>query len=162
MTILRAFPFRTESLSAASMRILPFLAAVALLAAPAAAQKLGARTASPDQVLGQEKAVDPLAEAEQIAAAAAAHPLGSLPNPVRVGGPEGARAYMARLRCANGSRPAIGSRSSAGVGPYGTLTERYVLDCGDFAPGRVTLYFDFYHEEHVEREAAGNFGIDLN
>lgn len=144
------------------MRIVPFLAAAALLAAPAAAQKLGARTATPDQVLGQEAALDPLAEAEQIAAAAAVHPLGSLENPVRVGGPDGARAYMGRLRCANASPPAIGARSRGGVGPYGTVTERYELSCGDLAPGRATLHFDLYHAEHVERRAAGNFGIDLN
>lgn len=144
------------------MRILLFLAAAALLANPAAAQKLGARTATPDQVLGQQAPLDPMAEAEQIAAAAAAHPLGSLENPIRVGGPEGARAYIGRLRCANGSRPVTGSRSSGGVGPYGTITERYVLDCGDFAPGRATLHFDFYHAEHVERRAAGGFAIDLN
>lgn len=144
------------------MRILLVLAAAALLAAPAAAQKLGARTATPDQVLAQEVPLDPMAEAEQIAAAAAAHPLGSLENPIRVGGPEGARAYIARLRCANDSRPVVGPRSSGGVGPYGTITERYILSCGDFVPGRATLHFDFYHEEHVERRAAGNFGIDLN
>lgn len=144
------------------MRILLVLAATALLAAPAAAQKLGARTSSPDQMLGQAEPSDPMAEADRIAEAAAAHPLGSLDNPVRVGGPEGARAYIGRLRCRNDSRPVVGSRSSGGVGPYGTITERYDLSCGDFVPGRVTLYFDFYHAEHVERRAAGNFGIDLN
>jgi len=142
------------------MRILPLLAAAALLAAPAAAQKLGARTASPDQVLGQEAALDPVAEAEQIAAAAAAYPLGTEQNPVRVGGPEGARAYIARLRCADGSRPQVGARSSGGVGAYGTLTERYPLDCGGAAPGRVTLAFDFYHEEHKEARPAPGFAID--
>ena len=142
------------------MRILPLLAAAALLAAPAAAQKLGARTSSPDQVLGQEAALDPIAEAEQIAAAAAAHPLGTERNPVRVGGPEGARAYIARLRCADGSRPQIGPRSSGGVGAYGTLTERYPLDCGGAAPGRVALAFDFYHEEHVETRPAPGFALD--
>lgn len=144
------------------MRILPALAATALLAAPAAAQKLGARTASPDQVLGEEAATDPMAEAEQIAAAAAVHRLGTLENPVRVGGPEGARAYIARLRCANESRPVISSRSTGGIGPYGTITERYIVDCGDFAPGQETVYFDFYHEEHVERRPPGHFRIDLN
>jgi hypothetical protein len=142
------------------MRIVPFLAAAALLAAPAAAQKLGARTSTPDQVLGQESVADPLAEAEQIAAAAAAHPLGSERNPVRVGGPEGARAYIARLRCADGSRPRIGSRSTGGVGAYGTFTERYPLDCGGAAPGRATVAFDFYHQEHVERQPAAGFAID--
>lgn len=142
------------------MRILPLLAAAALLAAPAAAQKLGARTSSPDQVLGQATPLDPMAEAEQIAAAAAAHPLGTEKNPLRVGGPEGARAYIARLRCADGSRPQVGPRSSGGVGAYGTLTERYPLDCGRAAPGRVALAFDFYHEEHSESRPAPGFAID--
>ncbi|HEX8513893.1 MAG TPA: hypothetical protein VF688_12395 [Allosphingosinicella sp.] len=141
------------------MRILPILAAAALLAAPAAAQKLGARTSSPDQVLGQAAALDPMAEAEQIAAAAAAHPLGTEKNPVRVGGPEGARAYIARLRCGDGSSPQVGARSSGGVGAYGTLTERYPLDCGAAAPGRVALAFDFYHEEHVETRPAPGFAL---
>ncbi|HEX8241825.1 MAG TPA: hypothetical protein VF574_18975 [Allosphingosinicella sp.] len=142
------------------MRILLLLAAAGLLAAPAAAQKLGARTASPDQLLGEEAAADPLAEADQIAAAAAAHPLGAVENPIRVGGPEGARAYIARLRCADGSRPQVGARSSGGVGAYGAITERYPLDCGAAAPGRVTLAFDFYHEEHVERQPAPGFTLD--
>jgi hypothetical protein len=142
------------------MRILPLLAAAALLAAPATAQKLGARTSSPDQVLGQEAALDPMAEAEQIAAAAAAHPLGTEKNPVRVGGPEGARAYIGKLRCADGSHPKVGARSSGGIGAYGTLTERYPLDCGAAAPGRVALAFDFYHAEHVEARPAPGFAID--
>ncbi|MGA9582198.1 MAG: hypothetical protein WBR13_09545 [Allosphingosinicella sp.] len=142
------------------MRILLVLAATAMLAAPAAAQKLGARTSSPDQMLGQAEPLDPMAEADRIAAAAAAHPLGSLENPVRVGGPEGARAYIARLRCADGSRPQIGARGSGGVGAYGTLTERYPLDCGGAAPGRVVLAFDFYHAEHIETRPAPGFAID--
>jgi hypothetical protein len=123
------------------MRLLPTLLAAALAAAPAAAQKLGERTATPQQVLGEMAPADPAAEAEQIAAAAAAHPLGTLENPVRVGGPQGARAYIARLRCVDGSRPQVGPRSTGGVGAYGTVTERYPLDCGAAAPGRVTLAF---------------------
>ena len=142
------------------MRLLPALAAAALIAAPAAAQKLGARTASPEQVLEGIAPADPMAEADRIAAAAAAHPLGTLENPVRVGGPQGARAYIARLRCADGSRPQLGPRSTGGVGAYGTLTELYPLDCGGAAPGRVTLAFDFYHEEHVETQPAPGFAID--
>ena len=141
------------------MQMILALAAAALSAAPAAAPKIGARTSSPDQVLGSEAAADPMAEAEQIAAAAAAYPLGTEKNPVRVGGPEGARAYLSRLRCADGSSPRIGPRSSGGVGAYGTLTERYPLDCGTAAPGRVALSFDFYHEEHVETRPAPGFAL---
>ena len=142
------------------MRILPLLAAAALLAAPAAAQKLGARTSTPDQVLGQEAALDPMAEAEQIAAAAAAHPLGSEQNPVRVGGPEGARAYIARLRCADGSKPAVGARSTGGVGAYGTFTERYPLDCAGAAPGRTTSPSISIIRSMSRRRPAAGFAID--
>lgn len=142
------------------MRLLPLLLAAAIAAAPASAQKPGARTATPQQVLGDMAPADPMAEAERIAAAAAAHPLGSPENPVRVGGPQGARAYIARLRCGDGSRPQVGPRSTGGVGAYGTLTERYPLDCGAAAPGRVALAFDFYHEEHVETLAPAGFAID--
>jgi hypothetical protein len=141
------------------MRIAALLAA-ALLAAPATAQELGARTASPDQTLGNMAASDPEAEIEQLAAAAAAHPLGSLENPVRVGGPEGARAYIARLRCSDGSRPALGPHHAGAVGAYGTVTETYPLDCGGAAPGRVTLIVDLYHEEHREDRPASGFAID--
>jgi hypothetical protein len=142
------------------MRILPVLAAAALAAAPAFAQKPGDRSSTPGQVLGDMAAADPMAEAERIAAAAAAHPLGSLENPVRVGGPQGARTYIGRLRCADGSRPQVGPRSTGGIGAYGTLTERYPLDCGAAAPGRVALAFDFYHEEHVETRAPAGFALE--
>lgn len=143
------------------MRLLPLLLAAALAAAPAAAaEKLGARTATPQQVLGDMAPADPIAEAERIAAEAAAHPLGSVENPVRVGGPQGARAYIARLRCADGSRPRVGARGTGAVGAYGTLTELYPLDCGAAAPGRVSLAFDFYHEEHVETQPAPGFALD--
>jgi hypothetical protein len=139
---------------------LSILLLAALAAAPAAAQKLGARTATPQRELGDMAPADPMAEAERIAAAAAAHPLGSVANPVRVGGPQGARAYIARLRCADGTRPQVGARSTGAVGAYGTLTERYPLDCGAAAPGRVILAFDFYHEEHVETRPAPGFVLE--
>lgn len=142
------------------MRLPLVLAAAAFAALPAAAQKPGDRTVTPQQVLGEMAPDDPIAEAERIAAAAAAHPLGTLENPVRVGGPQGARAYIARLRCADGSRPQVGARSTGAVGAYGTLTERYPLDCGAAAPGRVSLAFDFYHEEHVETRAPAGFALD--
>ena len=52
------------------------------------------------------------------------------------------------------------NESTGGVGAYGTLTERYPLDCGAAAPGRTALAFDFYHQEHVETRAAAGFAID--
>lgn len=134
--------------------------ALALFAAtPALAEKPGDRTASPSQLLGQAAAADPIAEVEQIAAAAAAHPLGSLANPVRVGGPEGAQAYVARLRCGDGSRPQRGAVRPGDVGAYGSVTQLYPIDCGAAAPGHVDLFLDLYHEEHVEDGAPQGFRI---
>ena len=145
------------------MRRLPvLLIAASILAAPAAAQqspRIGERTQSPEQLLarmGLAPDQDDLAEA---IAAAAAHPLGSRENPVRVGGPEGERAYIARLRCGDGSAPRVGQRSSAGVGAFGTIVDVYPLDCGAAAPGRIELIMDMYHAEHSEDRAPAGFNI---
>jgi hypothetical protein len=48
---------------------------------------------------------------------------------------EGARSYLARLRCADGSAPKVGPRADGGVGAYGTVVDAYALDCGAAAPG---------------------------
>jgi len=136
-----------------------FLAAsaAALLATPAAAQRLGARTAAPEQMLGQSGAsVDPLAEIAAQAAAAARHPFGTAQNPVRVGGPMGERAYLQRLRCADGTPPRIGARSDAGIGAYGSVVAAYALTCGA-APAQVVM--DMYHEEHRESRAPAGFTL---
>ena len=136
-----------------------FLAAVLLAAAPAAAQELGERTRSPQSMLpalGLAPDQDDLGEA---IAAAAAYPLGSLQNPVRVGGPTGERAYIARLRCADGNAPRVGERASGGVGAFGSIVGVYPLDCGAAAPGRTQLVLDMYHEEHREDRAPPGFAI---
>jgi hypothetical protein len=96
---------------------------------------------------------------EQAIAAAAAHPLGTLENPIRVAGPEGERAYLARLRCSDGRAPAIGARTAAGIGAYGSLVDAYAVDCGAAAPGRVSLVLDKYHEEHPEQGAPAGFQV---
>lgn len=140
------------------MRFALFLA-LSFTAVPAAAQELGARTQSPQSMihdLGLAPDQDDLREA---IAAANAHPLGTRDNPVRVGGPEGERAYIARLRCADGSAPRVGARGDAGVGAFGSVVDVYPLDCGTGAPGRVDLVMDKYHEEHREDRAPPGFNI---
>ena len=138
------------------MRLVAFAVALTI-AVPALAQELGERTRSPSTMVpGLAPGQDDLAEA---LAAAAAHPLGTLENPVRVGGPEGERAYIARLRCADGRTPQVGARSAAGVGAFGTVVGAWALDCGSAAPGRTTLVMDMYHEEHVEDRAPPGFTI---
>jgi hypothetical protein len=114
---------------------------------------------APRELLNQMGAGVSDEELERAIAAASAHPLGSAENPVRVGGPIGERAYIARLRCADGSPPKIGARGPAGVGAFGSVVGRYPLDCGGAAPGKVDLVFDIYHEEHDEDRAPPGFTI---
>lgn len=134
--------------------------AATLLAAPAAAQpQPGDRTISPEQMLrelGLGVDQDDLRAAIE---AAQAHPLGTAQNPVRVGGPDGERAYIARLRCADGSAPRVGQRGNAGVGAFGTIVDVYPLDCGTAAPGRFEIVMDMYHAEHRETRAPSGFTI---
>lgn len=142
------------------MRI-PLFAIALLAAAPAAAQqpaepRIGARTPSSEQLAGALNRVSPEEEMREMVAAAAAHPLGTPENPVRVGGPEGEHAYLGRLRCGDGSQPRIGSRREAGVGAFGSVVAAYDLSCGA-TTGRIV--FDMYHEEHVETRAPAGFTL---
>jgi hypothetical protein len=135
--------------------LFPFMAIPLIAAAQSAppAGKIGERNAPPEALFAGIGEGSSDAELERLASAASAHPLGTLLNPVRVGGPEGARAYIARLRCGDGSAAKVGPRAVGGVGAYGTVTERYSLDCGAAAPGRIELVVDVYHEEHKEDRA---------
>ena len=137
------------------MRSFLALGTIALLAAsPAlAVQKIGERTAAPQQVLAQMGEGNTDAELARAIAAASAFPLGSLQNPVRVGGPQGQQAYIARLRCSDGSRPAAGPATDGGAGGFGSVVERFQLDCGLVAPGKLELMMDKYHQEHRETRA---------
>ena len=143
------------------MRPLAFaLFAVVAAAAPAAAQKVGERTGSLQDLLGDLGGTGAEAGLDREVAAAAAHPLGTIRNPVRVGGPEGAQTYVARLRCAGGARPRLLERTSGGVGAYGTIVDIYSLDCGAAAPGRFDLVVDMYHAEHREDRAPAGFTLE--
>jgi hypothetical protein len=137
-----------------------FIAIAAAAAIPAAAApKPGDRTVAPEQLLGEMGDAAPYDEVESAAAAAAAYPLGTLANPVRVGGPEGQRAYVSRLRCGDGSAPRAGTSSPGGVGAYGSVVALVPLDCGAASPGRFGLIVDIYHEEHREERAPAGFTL---
>ena len=92
----------------------------------------------------------------QAIAAANAHPLGTLQNPIRVGGPQDARRYISQLRCADGSTPSVVREVPGSVGPFGTLTTGLTVACGS---GQSTLSFDFYQEEYRETRPAPGFQI---
>jgi hypothetical protein len=133
------------------MRLSFLLAAALTVAAPAFGQELGQRTQRPETILDELGLAPDQDDLRDALAAAAAHPLGSRENPVRVGGPEGERAYIARLRCADGSAPRVGPRSNDGVGAFGTIVDAYLLDW--------TLVMDMYHSEHLEDRAPPGFSI---
>ena len=140
------------------MRSFVLAFAALALASPAVAQEqdVGERTARPESHLPASDLAPGHDDLQAAIVAAAAHPLGTLENPVRVGGPEGEQAYLARLRCADGSSPRIGSREDAGVDSFGTVARAYPLACG--ASG-ARIVFDIYHEEHVEDRAPPGFTI---
>ena len=138
----------------------PLIVLALLATAPAVAQtaqpRLGARTQTPEGMAAAMSQVSPEEEMRQLVAAADAHPLGSLENPVRVGGPEGERAYLGRLRCPDGRTPQVGVRREAGAGAFGSVTAAYELNCG--AQG-ARIVFDMYHEEHRETRAPAGFTL---
>lgn len=133
-----------------------FAVPLLVLAAPVTAQQLGAPTATPEEMLGQMDEAASEAEMARLIAAAAAFPLGSIDNPVRVGGPQGERAYLARLRCGDGAPIRVGNRVDAGVGAFGTVTAAYPVACGGTTR---RIVFDMYHAEHVEDRAPPGFAI---
>jgi hypothetical protein len=132
---------------------------VAALTAQQPSPPIGQRTIPPERLLSALQLGPDAGGEEAAVAAAAAFPLGSAQNPVRVGGPEGERAYLARLRCGNGAAPAIGQRTDGGVGAFGSVVNAYTVDCGAAAPGRTILSIDIYHEEHREDRAPAGLTI---
>ena len=138
------------------MRLPLFAAIVVLIATPAAGQRLGERSRAPAAMIPDLRLAPGDDDLQQAMAEAETHPLGSLANPIRVGGPEGERAYLARLRCDGGAAPRIGPRSDGGVDPFGTVTRVYRIECAG-AAGRI--FFDIYHEEHVEDRAPAGLTI---
>ena len=89
--------------------------------------------------------------------AANAHPLGTLQNPIRVGGPDDARRYVSTLRCTDGTTPRIAREAPGSIGAFGTLTTMVTLACGSTT--NAPLAFDFYQEEYRETRPAPGFQI---
>jgi hypothetical protein len=96
---------------------------------------------------------------EKAIAKADQHPLGSADNPVRVNMPRGQRSYLSRLRCEDGNMPQFQRGGSTGEGPFGAIVDVYDVDCGGAAPGKVAVYLDMYHPDHVEQRTVPGFTI---
>lgn len=86
------------------------------------------------------------------------HPHGSRENPVRVGGPGGERAYLARLRCEDGRYPEFERDGSVGVGPWGYIMDAYSVVCA--SGQKATVFMDMYHSRHREERTVPGFTIE--
>ena len=128
-----------------------FIALMIAAALPAMQQ-----ATTPEQMLRQVNRDAPEDEEQAAIRTAEQHPLGTLANPIRVGGPEGEHAYLGRLRCPDGNTPQIGAPSDGGTGGYGTITHVYPVRC---ASSEARLVFDMYHEEHSEDRAPAGFSL---
>lgn len=91
---------------------------------------------------------------------AQAHPLGAKENPVRADMPGGQRAYLNRLRCADGKRPAFFRVGSFGAGPYERIIDGYEVTCKDSTPEKSMIFMDMYHPGHKEAAAVEGFTIE--
>ncbi|HMO76382.1 MAG TPA: hypothetical protein PKD99_15330 [Sphingopyxis sp.] len=88
------------------------------------------------------------------------HPLGSEANPVRAAMPPGQRAYLSRLRCADGQKPEFERMGSMGIGPFGNIVDGYSVRCEGSEPASATVYMDMYHAGYVELRAVPGFTIE--
>jgi hypothetical protein len=143
------------------MRTSLFLLITAIVASPAAAQtpKLGQRTAPPEKSMAGIGEGSSDAEIAQELATAASFPVGTLQNPVRVAGPDGERAYLTRLRCADGSLPRIGAQRPGGSDAFGNVADLAPVDCGGAASAHAEILIDVYQEEHVLEAAPAGFQL---
>ena len=99
------------------------------------------------------------ADYEAMVSKANAHPLGSAQNPVRVYESIGERAYLSRLRCADGTQPEVTRVGSGGQGPFLTMMTRYTVDCGAASPGKVPVFMDMHFKRHEENRPVPGFSI---
>ena len=106
---------------------------------------------------GRERLSD--AEYDDQVAAASASPLGSAENPVRAKFNFGATLYLDRLRCSDGSLPAIKhNRGRPTPSPYNTIMTSYSAVCSSGTPAKAVVHVDPAHD-HVETAAVPGFTI---
>lgn len=127
------------------------LALAFALAAPVAAQNRANEARDMMRAMGMKvmsgkKLAKAIARAER-------SPLGSKANPVRENMPTGQLAYLSRLRCPGGAKPAYAREGNVGLGVYGNIVDAYSLTCPGAAP--VTIYMDMYHDGPENRPVPG-------
>lgn len=138
-------------------RTLSAFAAIALLATPVAAtaqSKTGGEMAEMMRQLGLKALKG--RKLDKAIEKASAFALGSQENPVRASAPTGQRAYLDRLRCADGKAPVYNRVGNVGPGIYGYIVDWYSVQCAEQAA--VSIYMDMYHD-HVEAQPVAGFTI---
>lgn len=119
----------------------------------------GLSSDEPDDVFSDVFNGVPKERSDRIAATLAGRPLGDARNPVRVSMPVGERAYLSRLRCANGAAPDFQRQGSTGIGPYGQVLDVYDVRCSGSEPANSLVYMDMYHPTHIETAAPPGFTL---
>ena len=138
------------------MRIITIAFAASLLAGCAATTTSGGGGPVLQRMLAGQSQTQG-AQLDAALADASEHPLGSDQNPVRASRPEGQRAYLDRLRCADGSAPAYSRVGNFGVGAYGNIVDGYEVTCAGDEPKTVVM--DMYHAGDVENRPVPGFTI---
>ncbi|MCB2089279.1 MAG: hypothetical protein KDD98_10700 [Sphingomonadaceae bacterium] len=147
------------------MRLRMILAAALATALAGCATTAPAGNASEDLILSRMlsgQSVLQGKELEEAMVAASAYPLGSRENPVRASRPQGQRAYLGRLKCADGSAPAFTRTGNLGPGVYGNIIDNYRVTClgADGKEKTVNVVMDMYHAGFVETRPVPGFTIE--
>jgi hypothetical protein len=124
---------------------------IALPAAPAVAQNRPNEARDVMRSLGMSGLQGK--KLEKAVAKAEAIPLGSKANPVRENMPKGELAYLNRLRCADGAKPAVSRSGNVGSGIYGNIVDLFQVTCPGAKP--VAVYMDMYHDGPETRPIPG-------
>lgn len=149
--------------------IKPVIVALAFLVAASstatakeATVMIGGREMTVAQLLQRQLAGEPFLDKPALDAAlaeASKHPLGSEKNPVRAESPIGQRAYLKRLRCADGHAPYFSRIGNLGPGVFASVIDDYVVDCGASAPGQVHVIMDMYFKGYIEQQPVPGFTL---
>lgn len=101
----------------------------------------------------------PVRDLDKKLAKAAQFSLGSPENPIRVYDPAGEVAYLRRLRCEDGRRPAFNRTGSAGLGPFDHIIDDYLVTCPGSKPAESHIFMDMYFPNYIETKAPEGFTI---
>ena len=136
-----------------SLKPLILAAALASLAAAAPAAALEKPNEARDTMRSLGMEVPSGKKLQRMIGEAEKHPLGSRKNPIRENMPQGQRAYLERLRCPGGEKPAATRQGNIGEGVYGSIVDLYIVTCPGAKP--VEVHMDMYHDGPEDRPVPG-------